>query len=418
MTSPPGKVDSSSLSSQNNTQSLPQQPQPSPTPQSSASTKPPSVKKPRQKKQAEQKSRPSAAPQAQAQAQRTAVHQQCMFTFYHLINFFTVPITHQEFQAPQELQIQQFTPAVVVHRGPALQPYPGTPYHIMNPPYPMNGSPYAQQSQPHPGYPPHPSPTPMNGASGPGIPGPPPPQYAYSMHHSPYPHGYAAYPQYPQQMMMYPPQRANPPPPQEAPQSTPSTVSPVTPTSAPTTGKRKRKSDVGRGKGEKDDDEAGASGSDLGRSQSNAQAQAQAVIDMKKRTKTQRACDSCRSRKIRCDILPEADPPTCQHCKQYGFECTFFLPITETRFKKKKVEEDVAEKDKADPVRATASPHVDTHVKNDVKIFGEAIPNILVKMRLIRAQVRRPQPTSCILKAPSHRESTNNMTCVTTIRGR
>ncbi len=25
----------------------------------------------------------------------------------------------------------------------------------------------------------------------------------------------------------------------------------------------------------------------------------------------------------------------CAHCRQYGFECTFFLPITETRFKKK-----------------------------------------------------------------------------------
>ena len=30
----------------------------------------------------------------------------------------------------------------------------------------------------------------------------------------------------------------------------------------------------------------------------------------------------------------------CQHCKQYGFECTFFLPITETRFKKKRLEEE------------------------------------------------------------------------------
>jgi hypothetical protein len=26
----------------------------------------------------------------------------------------------------------------------------------------------------------------------------------------------------------------------------------------------------------------------------------------------------------------------CAHCKQYSLECTFFLPITETRFKKKK----------------------------------------------------------------------------------
>ncbi|CAE6420960.1 unnamed protein product [Rhizoctonia solani] len=59
-----------------------------------------------------------------------------------------------------------------------------------------------------------------------------------------------------------------------------------------------------------------------------------------KRTKTQRACDPCRRKKIRCDILPDTDPPICQHCKQYSFNCTFFLPITETRFKKKRMEED------------------------------------------------------------------------------
>ena len=44
----------------------------------------------------------------------------------------------------------------------------------------------------------------------------------------------------------------------------------------------------------------------------------------------------------RCDILPDSEPPLCQHCKQYGFDCTFFLPIAETRFKKKKQEEEAA----------------------------------------------------------------------------
>ena len=44
----------------------------------------------------------------------------------------------------------------------------------------------------------------------------------------------------------------------------------------------------------------------------------------------------------RCDILPDTEPPLCQHCKQYGFDCTFFLPIAETRFKKKKQEEEAA----------------------------------------------------------------------------
>ena len=44
----------------------------------------------------------------------------------------------------------------------------------------------------------------------------------------------------------------------------------------------------------------------------------------------------------RCDILTDSEPPLCQHCKQYGFECTYFLPITETRFKKKRMEEEAA----------------------------------------------------------------------------
>ncbi|KAL7422853.1 hypothetical protein Q5752_002149 [Cryptotrichosporon argae] len=62
-----------------------------------------------------------------------------------------------------------------------------------------------------------------------------------------------------------------------------------------------------------------------------------------KRTKTGRACDACRTKKIRCDIL-EPTPrsgeddaqPLCAHCRQAGLECSFHLPITETRFKKKK----------------------------------------------------------------------------------
>lgn len=74
----------------------------------------------------------------------------------------------------------------------------------------------------------------------------------------------------------------------------------------------------------------------------------------------------------RCDVLIDSDPPLCQHCKQYGFECTFFLPITETRFKKKKLEEDPpAEKEKdrpADPQQSTASSQTDTQV--DRSVYG------------------------------------------------
>jgi Fungal specific transcription factor domain len=64
----------------------------------------------------------------------------------------------------------------------------------------------------------------------------------------------------------------------------------------------------------------------------------------------------------------------CQHCKQYGFECTFFLPITETRFKKKKQEEEAAEKEKAS---ASAEPSKRAHIsqsdkqsKRDVNVLG------------------------------------------------
>ncbi|KAG5645591.1 hypothetical protein DXG03_005729 [Asterophora parasitica] len=156
-------------------------------------------------------------------------------------------------------------------------------------------------------------------------------------------------------MMMYPqaPRSNNMP-------DTPQSVSPPAHLPPSASGsKRKRKSTSDGRKGDRSEDE-GASGSD---NRAAAPQLTQTLVDLKKRTKTQRACDSCRSRKIRCDILPDAEPPSCQHCKQYGFECTFFLPITETRFKKKKLEEQesAAEKERLEPNKSVSSSQTENH---------------------------------------------------------
>src|ERR1700722_17910163 len=282
-------------------------------------------------------------------------------------------------------------------------PYPAP--FIMNP-YPNGSTPYPQQGPPY-------SPQSANGPStGPGIPGHP--HYPYPMH-SPYaPHpGYAPYTQYPPQMLMYGPPRPTP----TGQQATP----PVHPP-PPVTGKRKRKSitDVTKSAEKTSDDEAGPSGSDS-RPKNTLHSTPQTIADTKKRTKTQRACDSCRSRKIRyfaflfffflriqllpfrCDILLDADPPLCQHCKQYGFECTFFLPIAETRFKKKKVEEEAAEKDKDRPESSTSALHVDTHSKSDVKVFGE-IFHLVFKLSKISSNLTGPTSATHLL----HSQATIN----------
>ena len=78
-------------------------------------------------------------------------------------------------------------------------------------------------------------------------------------------------------------------------------------------------------------------------------------------------------RLCRCDILADSDPPVCQHCKQYGFDCTFFLPITETRFKKKRLEEE-AEREREKERNSTSSPHAEGQRGADVRVFGKSIP--------------------------------------------
>ncbi|OCB84325.1 hypothetical protein A7U60_g9005 [Sanghuangporus baumii] len=250
-------------------------------------------------------------------------------------------------RTPQSRQVQSNTgsvhlpqPPSAVHSTPAVTPVlppppphvqqyqygppPPVPYHHptrMNPGYPVNGSPYG-----HPAATPSPyqsSPSPHNGA-----PHAPPPYAYYPSQHYPaqqYHHPYAAYPHYAVPGYSAPP----PAPPQPQPQQSPA---PEASASNGPPSKRKRKGEM-----------------------------------HKKRTKTARACDSCRSRKIRCDVLNEAEPPVCQHCKQYGFECTFFLPITETRFKKKRLEEEAqaaaatAEREKtAENEGSQKSPFPDT----------------------------------------------------------
>ncbi|KAF9014087.1 fungal-specific transcription factor domain-containing protein [Cyathus striatus] len=336
MTSPPAEPESPGP---NPSQPLPHQPH-SPTPPTTSKPSP-ATRKPRQRKQADSKQKPSKShPERPSQ-----------------------PSAHS---APPSSGV---VPGPVVYApprpGPIFQPYAASPYHIMNPSYPMNGSPYSQQHQQQSPY--GAQPPPMH-PGGPAMPHHPPP-YGYAVPHPYQAHPYHGYPQYAPQMV---PVYAHGTPRQSAPPDTPqSAPSPVLPGAG---GKRKRKSLDNRGKGGVSDDENGASGSDMGRgSSSQQQAMTPSLVDLKKRTKTQRACDSCRSRKIRCDIIPESEPPICRHCQQYAFECTFFLPITETRFKKKKLEEEAAaaaEREKADSVKAVSSPTGGSQDRREIGIFG------------------------------------------------
>ncbi|KAH9930725.1 uncharacterized protein B0H18DRAFT_133698 [Fomitopsis serialis] len=169
----------------------------------------------------------------------------------------------------------------------------------MNPSYPVNGNPYP--SSPSPFNQPTAAASPANGQS-PHLPSGMPnhvTHYSYALHHPSYPqHGYPSYPSYPSSgmMHMYGGSQSGH---AESSARSPAIPSPVPPSASTAGTKRKRKSSDGpldsraSNQGLTTD-----SSGDIARS-SSTQGPSTSVVDTKKRTKTQRACDSCRSRKIR-----------------------------------------------------------------------------------------------------------------------
>ena len=202
-------------------------------------------------------------------------------------------------EEPQRSSSKRAAPdprSVLVHTFPAATQYP-----VMNPSYPSNGSPFPQS---HQGYP-HPSgghssnSMNSNPMAGQGHPTP----YAYPVHHGPYPsHPFPHYSPYPQQIMMYAPPRPSTAHDISA-QPSPTAIQSPIQLGQQTSGKRKRKpTDENQGRnGEGSEEAAGPSSSspNVVVSGSRANTQPPLPLDAKKRTKTQRACDSCRSRKIR-----------------------------------------------------------------------------------------------------------------------
>jgi hypothetical protein len=77
-------------------------------------------------------------------------------------------------------------------------------------------------------------------------------------------------------------------------------------------------------------------------------------------------CQYCR-----CDVLPDTDPPLCAHCKQYNYDCTFFLPIQETRFKKKRAEEDHSHQSSQPRTFAPSTPTDRQEQRSEVRAFGK-----------------------------------------------
>ncbi|CEQ41923.1 SPOSA6832_03680 [Sporobolomyces salmonicolor] len=73
-----------------------------------------------------------------------------------------------------------------------------------------------------------------------------------------------------------------------------------------------------------------------------------------KKAKIPRACDTCRRKKIRCNPIPDQEPAICTYCQKHKLDCTWFLPISETRFKKQREKEE-AEKEKVSGAAAAVN---------------------------------------------------------------
>lgn len=217
----------------------------------------------------------------------------------------SLPVSHAPPPNPSTDQPQPSSPSTAAPRTssgsttnepqPPSQPF-RTPSQFaiaMTPSFPPNGSPFRQPAAPYT----HPSPGQTNGSPQ-AMPSHIPPQYPYVM--APGPYAPYHYPQYPQQLMYMPPPR-----PVDSAQGSPPVQSPAS--SQPANGKRKRKSVNGQDGDASDGDAPGPSPEPPRPSPLTITT---GMHEIKKRTKTQRACDSCRSRKIRFVSLSSLDRPT------------------------------------------------------------------------------------------------------------
>ncbi|GAA5839856.1 hypothetical protein JCM11251_001233 [Rhodosporidiobolus azoricus] len=103
-----------------------------------------------------------------------------------------------------------------------------------------------------------------------------------------------------------------------------------------------------------------------------------------KKPKIPRACDVCRRKKIRCNPLPDTEPMMCTYCQKHKLECTWFLPISETRFKKQREKEEAEKQNASAAAAAVNLPTAATSVTLARQARGDELPT-------------PPQPRSTIL---------------------